>query len=184
MLSYHDYPDANDGRAQQSWCCDNCAIASGKPLTELQTAGFSPAASISLQTESRKPKPRRVERNRLLPREVEAYRAEVLKNIKAWRVYLWKKLVERGIIVKEVPAGVVLPNKFIEAIAKSIRQVTDSNSLARVLLTAHYQWKEGLMRKKDIEELYNVISTTLADESQGNTDLIILTCSGCTTVSP
>jgi len=78
-----NYPNAIDGWAQQSWCCDNCAIGSGHPLTELQTAGFSPAASISLQTESQKPKPKRAERNHLLPREVEAYREEVKKNIKA-----------------------------------------------------------------------------------------------------
>jgi superfamily II DNA/RNA helicase len=183
LLSYHDYPDANDDRGQQSWCCDNCAIASGKPLTELQTAGFSPAASISLQTESQKPKPIRAERNRLLPREVEVCREEVQKNIKAWRRYLWEKLVERGIIVKELPAEVVIPNKTIEAIAKSIRQVTNPASLVRVLHTAHYRWNEGLMRRKDIEELYNVISSTLAAEREGITDLILLTCSGHTTVS-
>jgi superfamily II DNA/RNA helicase len=184
MLSYHDYPDANDGPAQQSWCCDNCAIASGTPLTELQTAGFSPAESISLQTESKKPKPRRAARNRLLPREVEAYREPLQRNIKRWRGYLWKKLVERGVIVKELPAEVVLPNKFIEAIAKSIRQVTDPASLVRVLRTAHYRWDEGLMRNTDIQELYNIVSATLAVERASNTDLILLTCSGRTTVSP
>ena len=96
---------------------------------------------------------------------------------------MWKKLVERDIIIKELPAEVVIPNKIIEAIAKSIRQVTSCASLERVLHTAHYQWNEWLMRKKDIEELYNVISATLATMGESNTELILLTCSGRTTVS-
>jgi hypothetical protein len=33
------------------------------------------------------------------------------------------------------------------------------------------------MRKKDIEELYNVISATLTAASEGNIELILLTCS-------
>jgi len=174
LLSYMDYPNAIDGRAQQSWCCDNCAIGRGQPLAELHTAGFSPAASIGLQTESQRPKPTRAERNRLLPREVEAFREEVKKNIEAWRQYLWKKLIERDIIIKELPAEVVIPNKIIGAIVKSIRQVTSCASLERVLHTAHYQWNEGLLRKKDIEELYNVISATLAAARESNTPLILI----------
>ena len=39
------------------------------------------------------------------------------------------------------------------------------------------------MRKKDIEELYNVISATLATTGESNTELILLTCSSRTTVS-
>jgi hypothetical protein len=136
-----------------------------------------------LQTESQRPKDRRAERNRLLPREVEAYREEVKTNIKAWRRYLWKKLVERDIIIKELPAEVVISNKIIEAIAKSIRQVTSCASLERVLHTAHYQWNEGLMRKKDMEELYNVISATLAAAEESNSELILLICRARTTAS-
>ena len=31
---------------------------------------------------------------------------------------MWEKLVERDIIIKELPTEVVIPNKIIEAIAK------------------------------------------------------------------
>ena len=39
------------------------------------------------------------------------------------------------------------------------------------------------MRKKDIEELYNIISVTLAVAGESDTELILLTYSGHTTVS-
>ena len=96
---------------------------------------------------------------------------------------MWKKLVEHDIIIKELPAKVVILNKIIEAIMKSIRQVTSCATLERVLHTAHYQWNKGLIRKKDIEELYNVISVTLAAAEESNTELILLTYSSCTIVS-
>jgi superfamily II DNA/RNA helicase len=182
LVSYMDYPNVCDDEGQQSWCCDNCAINRNLPRTEIKTAGFSPASSITLQSGSQKPKAIRVRevRGPLRPPLPGIWADKVKENIETWRNLLRAKLVARRCISAKIPVDAVLPNAVVNAIAGAIRKIVSVESLRGVFRSAHYYVDRGLLRPKDVDELFYVVDTTLKGAtplSQGSPSaLALLTC--------
>lgn len=159
LLSYMDFPDVFEDHRQRSWCCDNCAIRreSNDDLSKIETAGFSPASSMSLQTTSQKPKPVLVPRHPLRPRSVEDCQDLLRRDIETWRSIVWEKFVQRGWLFRGLPPEVLLPTKAIDAIVKSVRRTINIDAVRAVLKTAGFAEDESPLRPKEMVELFNVI---------------------------
>ena len=84
---------------------------------------------------------------------------------------LFNKLVSQNRIYKDMPLEVVLPTKVIEAILKGIRRIHSIDSLKDLFHSSHFIYKSSLLREKDVEELYTVVSNILKD--QGTPFLIV-----------
>jgi hypothetical protein len=161
LMEYLGYDDDVYDTTQRSWCCDNCAIANGN--SDLTTAGFRPKSTIRLQDASNKPRSAQPRAKRL-PGHVEECKDRVERDVKAWREILFDKLVSRNRIYKDTPLEAVISTKTLDAILKSIRKIQSLEALKEVLHSSGFRCKESLLRAKDVEELYTVVSNVLNDQ--------------------
>ena len=164
LASYMGFPDIFNDEAQQSWCCDRCAI--GKQLDPATTCthGQSLAQSILV------PKPRmQYRRGPRAPTRMKAADFVLIQPIiedavKQWREYLLNKLVQHGFIPDGLPPEFVLSDALCQAIAKNGHKVITVEDLCSILTKGGMRIEQSVLglRSKDVLEMFNLIDQTFA----------------------
>jgi Helicase conserved C-terminal domain len=159
ILSYLKYPDVFDDAAQKSWCCDNCALAKG-PDSEI-TAGVSVSDSFfsihdSAPTHHRETRIAPIIPHRIIKKK-QKLESLLEQDLKLWRKGLLRKLIDREVIWSGCPEGVVLPDAVITKVVKGIKEIHSPSDLNIPFKKAKYSVKSGILRGKDIIEIFNII---------------------------
>jgi len=163
ILEYMRFPDVFEDQKQQSWCCDNCAIRKGQPMT--MPGGYClPPASL-LRSEKKSTTATKVDwnviNNEAPPREKYDNEAErVLQDtLKGWRKHIYDKLVERGALSKFLPEQVVLSDRaIVDLVSKqNLKYATTVNGLSATLAKVKVDTSSNILREKDIKEMYLLI---------------------------
>lgn len=178
ILNYLQYPDVFDDSAQESWCCDRCAISRKMDPETTVTAGISITDSyfwVPDGASAAKLKPTTAPATPL--RNVNAVQLSPIlcQDLKLWRNTLWAKLVTRQAIWSGCPDEIVLPDIVIKKIVNAIRKIHTVSDVVLVLGKARFDVKASLLREKDIQEIFNIFEHRITEHVASGTLLIPLT---------
>jgi len=170
ILSYLEYPDVFDDGAQNSWCCDRCAIAKGLDPDTTVTAGVALKDCFRLRDPDLSPASSK--RSPMIPTirkrkiKVAPLVPLISQDLKNWRKKLWQKLVNRGVIWDRCVEEVVLPDNMIKKLVKGIRVIHNSSDITIAFENAKFNVGSSLLRDKDIIEIFNIIEARIAKHTE------------------
>lgn len=142
------------------WCCDNCAIASGRKLEEISTHGISPVLSYS--NPSPPPKKRRnAPSKRTGPSRPTPVTADHIRLLEA-RLKVTREAFWESANVPDTFPELWLPNKPLAWIAKHAKRITNVEQLTQELESQGFRPKRSFLSPEHLNHIVWVLDVTLS----------------------
>jgi hypothetical protein len=141
------------------WCCDNCAIASGRKLEDISSHGISPVLSYSNPSPPPKKRPNAPSK-RSRPSRPRPVTAEQIRLLEA-RLKVTRELFWESANVSDTFPELWLPNKPLAWIAKHAKRITDVEQLTQEMESQGFQPKRSLLNPQHLSHILWVLDATL-----------------------